>query len=191
MRVILGFIFTAIMGGVIAVFSRLVNPDSWSYAFWLQGFLMFWAHLLRRVYPYYLPRKCYRITTLEMRKPWVYKYTGVLLFRKLLRKIFNDAYRKAMLKSYRHQRLVNLYHTMIGAETAHILIFFVEVVGVFVAIVLRHWSIAVWLSVFNVIFNAYPVAVQRYNRLRIERLYKARGKEIDLTVIYRLLHEGY
>ena len=34
----------------------------------------------------------------------------------------------------------------------------------------RSCDSAVWLAVFNIVFNAYPVMLQRYNRLRLQRL---------------------
>ena len=30
------------------------------------------------------------------------------------------------------------------------------------------WDYAFWLMVFNMIFNVYPIMLQRYNRVRLE-----------------------
>ena len=39
---------------------------------------------------------------------------------------------------------------------------------------LRWLDAAAWLMLFNVPLNAYPVMLQRYNRLRLDPLLKAR-----------------
>ena len=41
------------------------------------------------------------------------------------------------------------------------------------AIFLRWFDAAGWLMLFNVLFNGYPVMLQRYNRMRLDPLQRA------------------
>lgn len=60
--------------------------------------------------------------------------------------------------------------TIQSAEAAHAMVF-VAVGAVAVgALLLRRVDFAVWLTLFNVLFNVYPVMLQRYNRLRLQPL---------------------
>jgi len=56
------------------------------------------------------------------------------------------------------------------AETDHLIMFLVVVVVIVHAIVRGWWDAAAWTLLFNVLINAYPVMLQRYNRGRLAAL---------------------
>lgn len=176
----LGAIFLTLgMAAIVTLFMRTANTAPWSRALWLQGFLMLWAHLLMRTSPYRFPRSYYRHRRFEKQHPPGYRFFGVTLARRILRKILNGPYRNALATPDRRQRLVRLYQTMVEAETAHMLLWILEMLIVLFAAITRNWAFAGWLFLFNLLFNAYPVAVQRLNRRRLERILERRRGTID------------
>jgi hypothetical protein len=69
------------------------------------------------------------------------------------------------ISTWRH-----LDHEMRQAETGHVFIFMLMVLFSGYAW-LRGWFDAVgWLLAFNVIINGYPIMLQRYNRIRLQKL---------------------
>lgn len=97
-----------------------------------------------------------------------YQQLGVRAFRWLL---LHSPFRFANTQIYLHQsrskQSVELLHRrMLEAEWAHI----INVLLVFIATFV-YQEIAFWLLVWNVVFNLYPIFLQRYNRLRISRLH--------------------
>jgi hypothetical protein len=65
------------------------------------------------------------------------------------------------------QGLATLRETMNAAEAAHALLFVMVSVIAIAALMLGWADSALWLTVFNIVLNAYPVMLQRYNRLRL------------------------
>ena len=49
-------------------------------------------------------------------------------------------------------------------ETAHVWLFVMMLAVVIHALVRGWWAAAGWTMLFNVVLNAYPVMLQRYNR---------------------------
>lgn len=100
----------------------------------------------------------------------IYKWIGVNGFRKLLVWIGWEKLNKPskpVKKSL--TALQNLEYGTRQSEYGHLIIFFfVMVVALFVG---AHHGFrqSLWLHVLNVVLNAYPIAVQRYNRPRLQR----------------------
>ena len=120
------------------------------------------------VFPIRFPRRYFRTTWLE--RPWLYEALGVRQFKRLMTSAVYRKVNPGFKLSDGKRGLESLEQMMESAEAPHMLLFlFVSVLAV--AAWLAGWrDSAVWLVVFNMVFNAYPVMLHRYNRLRLQRL---------------------
>jgi Glycosyl-4,4'-diaponeurosporenoate acyltransferase len=119
-----------------------------------------------------MPAGYFRRSRFERR--WIYELLGIRVFKRLMR---SRAYR-GINPDFRLSRgrsgFADLAQTMEAAEAAHALVFaIVSTLGA-AALLLRWLDAAAWLMLFNVPLNAYPVMLQRYNRLRLDPLLKTR-----------------
>jgi hypothetical protein len=57
-----------------------------------------------------------------------------------------------------------------SAEAGHGIIFLLMLGLTLYALARGWWDAVGWLMLFNIIFNAYPVLLQRYNRIRLIRI---------------------
>ena len=165
----LALIFTAIMGVVITGFAHQIGPERPAFAFWLNGLLMVWAVGFYRSKPLQWRNGYFRI------RPWetpVYRALGVPGFQRFLRRV-NWFNREIQLKTGR-RGLSYLDHAIRQAEQGHATIF--VIIGGFTVFAIVHygWGTAWWYVLFNVLFNGYPVMVQRYNRARMQRVLNRR-----------------
>lgn len=145
-----------------------LGPGGPLVALLFNAFLMSEIAGVSQVYRLPMPSTYFRSRRYERR--WLYEALGIRMFKRLMR---SKAYRAVnphfMLRDGR-QGLRELADRMESAEAAHALLFAtVSVVAVAVLFV-RWFDAAVWLMLFNVLFNGYPVMLQRYNRLRIQPL---------------------
>ncbi|NJY62170.1 hypothetical protein HC174_05295 [Salinimicrobium sp. CDJ15-81-2] len=99
----------------------------------------------------------------------IYKYLGVNLYRKLL---VWTGWEKLRIKEnkLRNSRssLAHAEFKSRSSEAGHTLIFLI--VGFVTFIVADSLKEALWLIILNLLLNAYPIFVQRYNRPRYKRL---------------------
>jgi hypothetical protein len=73
------------------------------------------------------------------------------------------------------EELRDLESEMRKAETIHALVFLLMlwVVG-YVAV--KGWLDAVmWILLFNILINGYPIMLQRYNRIKVKELIRKQG----------------
>jgi Glycosyl-4,4'-diaponeurosporenoate acyltransferase len=118
-----------------------------------------------------LPAGYFRLRTFDRMS--IYQHLGIRPFKRLLR---SRGYRRINpdfhLRNGR-RGLADLEAMMQAAEAAHALLFLV--VGAIAAgALLAGWfDAAAWLTLFNLLFNGYPVMLQRYNRLRLASLNRA------------------
>ena len=105
----------------------------------------------------------------------IYKWFGVNGFRKLLVLLgWEKVIRASSPVKKNLDAIKHLEHGTRQAEFGHLIIFFIVfATNVFVAF---RYGIAKSLSLFllNIIFNVYPVILQRYNRPRLQRMIKLR-----------------
>lgn len=99
-----------------------------------------------------------------------YERIGVPVYRwLLLHSPFRFANTSIYLKDKRGKAALLVLRTKIlEAEWAHI----INVLLVLIAM-LFYTEIRWWLVLWNVVFNVYPVFLQRYNRLRIEQMHSS------------------
>ncbi len=108
-----------------------------------------------------------------------YEQLGVHFFKRMVRRgplaIFSPTLRFPGQKTTSALRLLD--NEMRKAETSHLAIFLVILLPVGYAL-FKGWLDAVgWLLLFNILFNGYPVMLQRYNRIKIQKLIMRAGNE--------------
>lgn len=64
--------------------------------------------------------------------------------------------------------LRELVKYMRNAELNHMLTLAMVYLLALAAVLGSYWEYAFWLMVFNILFNVYPIMLQRYNRIRLE-----------------------
>jgi hypothetical protein len=102
----------------------------------------------------------------------VYECLGIRLFKRLVRRrplsILSPTLRPPKEKTICALR--HLDDEMRKAETGHVLIFMLMLLFSSRAL-LRGWFGSVgWILAFNVIVNGYPIMLQRYNRIKLQKL---------------------
>ncbi len=167
LRLVASMLATLIFGAVILFFAIQVGPRSMAFAFWINWFLMLWAHLLMTWTPIRFPADYYVPRAFE--QP-LYRWLQVPLAQKALRRLPHATFAKAQHESTITHRLRYLERTMMEAETAHMLIWLIIGVIQVYAMARGWWEAAAWLFLWNMLLNGYPVMVQRYNRMRIRQL---------------------
>jgi hypothetical protein len=161
---------TLAFGAWLAWLARACGPRSAGFAFLLVWSIMCWATLVLRLYPVRLPSAYYELGPGE-RDGRRYERLGVLVAKRLLRRgplsVFNP---KLHLPAVRDaQAFAQLDAAMRGAETNHVIMFLIVLLAIAHAILRGWWDAAAWTLLFNVLINAYPVMLQRYNRGRLAR----------------------
>ena len=108
-------------------------------------------------------------------KPWedggrIYTWIGVHWYRKILVWVgWERLHKTANPVKKDADALRHLEYSTRESECGHSIIFvIVAAFAVFVGIY-HGWSQSIWLHVLNIVLNAYPIAVQRYNRPRLHR----------------------
>lgn len=132
---------------------------------------MCWVTLVLLAFPLRFPATYYQLRPGE-RDGRRYEIVGVLVAKRVLRRwplrIFNP---KLHLPSVRDaQGLAKLDAAMRAAETNHVVMFVFVSLAIAHAIARGWWDAAAWTLLFNVLINAYPVMLQRYNRGRLTLL---------------------
>ncbi|NOX60500.1 MAG: hypothetical protein GXP42_00900 [Chloroflexi bacterium] len=167
MRVVASIIITLFFAILIVFFANQVGLRTLGFAFWVNWFLMFWTHLLMKTTPVRFPAGYYEPRPFEKD---IYRLLGVALAKKIYSRAPNPAFAEAALENPIEKRLRSLERAMIDAETAHLMIFIIVGMIMLYALAQAWWDAAAWLFLFNMLFNGYPVMVQRYNRMRICRI---------------------
>lgn len=105
----------------------------------------------------------------------LYKWLGVNIFRKLLVLIgWEKVIRVASPVKKNLDAIKNLEHGTRQSEFNHLIIFFI-VLAMNIFVVFRYGlTQSLSLFILNVIFNVYPVMLQRYNRPRLQRALRIR-----------------
>jgi hypothetical protein len=101
----------------------------------------------------------------------IYERCGIRQFRWLLLNTPLGWLNPRVRLNVRSPDLDWLEREMQYAEGTHQASFFLGVISAMVAFWTGHRTVAIWLTVFNVAINLYPVMLQRWNRSRLERLH--------------------
>lgn len=142
------------------------------FAFLINWLVMSWIAIIGQFFTFpTLSSTYYEIKPFE-ESGRIYEQLGVSLFKKIVRRgpftVFSPTLRFPKEKTTTTLRI--LEKEMCKTETAHLGIFFMILLLVIYAL-FNGWLLAAgWLLLFNILFNGYPVMLQRYNRLKIEEL---------------------
>ncbi len=142
------------------------------FAFLINWLVMSWVAVMGQVVTFPLfPSTYYQIKPFEQ-SGRVYEQLGVSLFKKIVRRVPFTVF--SPILRFPAERTVSALRTLEGemrkAETSHLVIFFMILLPVGYALFKGWLDAMAWLLLFNVLFNGYPVLLQRYNRLKIEAL---------------------
>jgi hypothetical protein len=156
------------LGALLSWLGGALGPRSAGFAFLLVWLIMCWVTLVLRPFPVRLPAAYYRLRPGE-RDGRRYELLGVRVAKRLLRRgpmrIFNPKLR--LPESRDAESLARLDAAMRHAETNHVIMFLVVVLVIVHAVARGWWDAAAWTLLFNIVINAYPVMLQRYNRARL------------------------
>lgn len=113
---------------------------------------------------------------------YLYKILGVKYFRILLMVAFWG--RKKNRKKYfdgTRTGIANLIYQSKQSEFGHLTSFLAILsITFYLALVHNYYYLFITTNLLNLFANGYPVILQRYHRLRIERLHQSRGrKEVE------------
>jgi len=124
-----------------------------------------WMATVGHLFGLRLPRRLAAVRDIE-RDGRVYELFGVRVAKRLLRRgplaVFAPALRLPVLPT--PETVARLEDRMREAEAVHGLLFVVSLVVVANAAVRGWWDAAGWTLLFDVLVNAYPAMLQRYNR---------------------------
>lgn len=100
-----------------------------------------------------------------------YKKLGVNYYRKLLVLIGWEKMNKSKSPVKKNlNTLKNLEYRTRQSEIGHLIIFIIVLLVNIFVIIKFGFIDSIWLLVLNILLNAYPILVQRFNRPRIKRL---------------------
>lgn len=142
------------------------------FAFLANWLIMSWVALIGQISNLpLLPREYYEIKKFE-RSGKLYERFGIVWFKKIVRRepfsIFSPKLKLPREKT--PASLKSLENEMRKVETSHIFIFILVLPLIGYALLMRWYDSAAWLTLFNILFNGYPVLLQRYNRVKLKGL---------------------
>ncbi len=102
----------------------------------------------------------------------IYELVGIRLFKQLVRRgpltIFSPTLR--LPKDKTAAALHNLDNEMRNAETGHVVILMVMLLLTGYPLLQGWFDTVAWMILFNILFNGYPIMLQRYNRIKLASL---------------------
>jgi hypothetical protein len=161
---------------VIVVWSARSYGRTVAFAFFVNWLLIAWAIWLGHVLEsrsgawdgisYRLPASYYAMRPFE-KGGRIYDYLGVRWYRRCLRRVLWSV-NPAVLRSEPGARKDMIRATQ-GPEAGHLIIFVVILAITVWASVSGWWGAVVWLLLFNLLHNLYPVLSLRQVRARLDR----------------------
>jgi hypothetical protein len=173
MKVALRFIVllgaTAMMALSVVWLNQVDGFWSWASALCAMWFVVVWISSLHLLIRLQLPEWYFQAKGFE-ESTRVYELFGVLLIRQLVRRGPLHILAPEYHYSGRRESIPRLLLEARIAETIHVIALLGSFMLVAYALFMGRLVAAGWLLVFNVLINIYPVMLQRYNRLRLQRL---------------------
>lgn len=139
------------------------------FAFLANFLIMAWIALLGQVWVFTYPPRYFAIKPFE-KDGRLYEKLGVVFIKKLLRRGPFSIFSPTLHFSGDADALPKLENEMRNAEAGHLTIFLVMLLFAGMAMVRGWFDAAGWLLLFSIILNIYPMMLQRYNRIRINRI---------------------
>jgi hypothetical protein len=142
------------------------------FAFLVNWLVLSWVALIGQISNLHLlPREYYEIKKFE-RSGKIYERLGIVWFKKIVRRgPFSILSPKLKLpREKTPASLKSLENEMQKIETSHVFIFILVLPLAGYALSMHWYDAAAWLTLFNILFNGYPVLLQRYNRAKLKEL---------------------
>ena len=140
-------------------------------AFLINWLAMSWMAVIGQVVHLSFARGYYSVKAFE-RTGQVYERLGIRLFKKLVRRgplsIFSPTLRSPKEKTV--STVQGLLNEMRKAETGHAVIFVLVLLFVGYGLLNGWLDAVVWMLLFDVLINGYPIMLQRYNRIKLQEL---------------------
>jgi len=161
---------------VAAIFLMVWSLDSFGFrspifAFLVNWLVMSWVAINGQVVHFSFAPGYYEIKPFEQTGQ-VYERLGIRLFKRLVRhgllSIFSPTLRFPKDKTIPALRI--LESEMRKAETGHVLTCILMLMFIGYALLKGWLDAVVWMALFNILFNAYPIMLQRYNRIKLQEL---------------------
>ena len=159
----------AVVGAALALVLVIYGPATAAFGLLMNAFVVSQVAGWAQVISFELPGPYYCLRRIE-RNGRIYVYAGVLLFKRVMTSRPYRAFNPAFDARNWHRRPEELTARTRDAEGAHAVAFGVALALSVIAVAFGSLIAGMWILLFNIVGNAYPVMLQRYNRARVERL---------------------
>lgn len=166
MRTALGLAGVSIgMGGLLAGSLIVFGPRSVAFAFCVVWFPTGWFTVVAQLLGLRLPESVVRLRAIEQRGR-LYELLGVRVAKRVLRRGPLSVFSRDMRLSGERTpaAITRLESQMRFAEATHLVVLLAVVPVIVHAVARGWWAAAGWTLLFDVLVNAYPAMLQRYNR---------------------------
>ena len=136
------------------------------FAFLVNWLVMSWVAIMGQVLCFSFRSGYYRIRPFES-DGRLYERVGIRFFKRLVRRGPLSVLSPTLRFTGEPGSLSELEVETRKAETGHLVILLVMLLMVGYALVKSWLDAAGWLLLFNVLFNGYPIMLQRYNRAKL------------------------
>jgi hypothetical protein len=178
-------IATVVLAAAVAYcewLATVIAPDHWAYGFAVNfAFLAAFTAVLTALELPILPDSYFSPKSFELNGR-IYRWTGIQAFVAFLRLIGWERFWRKSIPVLNDRTALRKYSDSTrGSEAVHM------TAAVFTAVftltvAFRHSFVGtMWLWGFNVLVNAYPVMLQRYNRPRVDRLLRRLERNTEST----------
>ncbi len=170
-QMLLFILITALTVLLVGYFLDLMGIRNPVFAFAVNWIVMTWVVILGGVLRFTLPLPpwYYHIRSFEANGR-LYEVFGVRVFKLLLIRSPLALLNPTIRHTGGRNALFDLERKMRDAEAGHLFIFIMMILIVLYTALKGWWSFAAWLMLFNILFNVYPIMLQRYNRARLTPL---------------------
>jgi len=172
---ILLFIYSTI--GLIAHYIfQFGNQQKSTWVLLILNFMLCWNLMLIGFF-YFQAFKFHRLPEKYYLKKWfesdrLYKIFGVAVFRLILiHSFFRHLNNRVYLKGRKKEYLNTFIEETKQSETSHILSTLATLIMQLIYLMTNQLESFLWLTVFNILFNLYPLLLQRMNRFSLIRKY--------------------
>jgi hypothetical protein len=163
------FLISVATVGAMWALAYFIKMDGFAFAWALNFMLMFFALAFVEALNSQLSSTYFNERGWE-RRGKIYELFGINLFRKVLVLVgWEKLNKKANPVDKSTTALQHLHHQTKKSELGHVIILII-VLGFNIFVAATHGlAESKWLFLLNILFNLYPIFLQRYNRPRMER----------------------
>lgn len=156
---------------VLSVFWLARATESWNWASALAAnwFVAVWFASLTLLVPLWIPKRYYQIGDFE-KTGRIYEMLGVVFFLRIIRRGPLHILAADFEYGGKREYLPVLEQYTRRSEAIHVYAFSTSLLLAAYALYNGWFISAAWLLVSNIPLNVYPVMLQRYNRLRLQKV---------------------